>query len=41
MVLSPYNKVCSQSQQKRFKYFRQFENMHSEKTIKQKRKLFR
>ena len=28
-------------QQKRFKCFRQFEKMHSEKTVKQKRKLFR
>ena len=27
-------------QQKRFKCFRQFEKMHSEKTVKQKRKLF-
>ena len=28
-------------QQKRFKCFRQFEKMHSEKTVKQKRKMFR
>ena len=33
--------LCSHSQQKRFKWFRQFEKMHSEKTVKQKRKLFR
>ena len=33
-------KVCLYSQQKRFKCFRQFEKMHSEKTIQQKRKLF-
>ena len=33
-------KHVSYSQQKRCKWFRQFEKMHSEKTVKQKRKLF-
>ena len=37
----PLKKACSLSQQKRFKCFRQFEKMHSGKTVKQKRKLFR
>ena len=40
MVLSPQNKVCSHSQQKHFECLRQFEKMHSEKTVQQKRKLF-
>ena len=36
----PLKKACSLSQQKRLKCFRQFEKMHSGKTVKQKRKLF-
>ena len=34
-ALSPKNKVCSHSQQKRFKCLRQFKKMHLEKIVKQ------
>ena len=37
----PLKHMCSHLQQNCFKCFRQFEKMHLEKIVKQKRKLFR